>query len=174
LPSPIRCAGCGALVPDVPELRSDHLYVGAAPGCYAAFGELLGRHLSGHADGETATAHMLATDAYMAQHPGTPGRQSAQSVWVHLVGLCLSLEHGFDPVASAYGKATVAAPEAVLEWLEPPAQGRGAVTVLDALSAAPDALPDAIRRWAESVWAAWEPHHAAVRERAARVVDRRR
>jgi hypothetical protein len=123
----------------------------------------MGRQLS---DPRQAGVHMLAVDVYMAQHPGTPGRQAAQSAWVHLVGLCLVLEHDFDVVMSARAKARLAAPDAAFVWLEPPAS-LGAVTVLDVL-AAPDADgAAAVWRWAESVWTAWTAHHAVIRTRAA-------
>jgi len=163
----LRCHDCGALVPDVPEIRTDHLYIGASPGCYAAFTELIGREMS---DVTLAATHMLTTDVYMAQHPGSPGRQASQSVWVHLVGLCLVLEFGFDPVASAHAKARVAAPNAEFPWLEPP-PSLGATTVLDILAtASAEEHRAAVRGWARSVWAAWELHHGPIRERAARVV----
>jgi hypothetical protein len=162
----VRCHDCGAMVPDIPEPRADHLYVGAVAGCWAAYTELMGRQLS---DPRLAGVHMLAVDVYMAQHPGKPGRQAAQSVWVHLVGLCLVLEHDFDVVMSARAKARVAATEATFAWLAPPAP-LGAVTVLDVL-AAPDADgAAAVRLWAESVWAAWTAHHAAIRARAAELL----
>lgn len=158
----VRCP-CGATVSDVPELRADHLYVGAAPGCWAAYMDLIGRQLS---DFGLAEARMLTVDVYMAQHPGSPGRQASQSVWVHLVGLCLALEHDYDGTSSARAKARVAAPDASFEWLEPPAS-LGPMTVLDVL--ATDTVDEhraAVRRWAVSVWAAWAPHQAAVRTRA--------
>ena len=158
----MRCPGCGAEVPDVPELRSGHLYVGAAAGCWASYAELLGRLLG---DPSLAEAHMLSVDAYMAQHPGVDERRADQSVWVHLVGLCLSLEHGFGGVASARAKAGVAAPDAVFPWLTPPAS-LGEVTVLDVLAVHPAESGAAVRRWAESVWGAWSTHQPAIRERA--------
>ena len=105
----VACPGCGAEVEDIPELRSGHLYVGSSAGCWLAYTELMGRQLS---DPAPAGSRMLAVDAYMAQHPGVPGRQASQSVWVHLVGLCLVLEHGLDPLFSARAKAEVAAPDA--------------------------------------------------------------
>ncbi len=109
---------------------------------------------------------MLAVDAYMAQHPGAPGRQASQSVWVHLIGLYLTLERGYDGISSARAKALAAAPEASFEWLEPPAS-YGSSTVLDVLAAATaDEHRDAVRRWAMSVWGAWGAHQAAIRTRA--------
>jgi len=146
------------------ELRTRNLYVEAAPGCFAAYAELIGRQSSNAA---LAQAHMLSADTYPAQHPGVPGRQSSQSVWVHLVGLCLMLEHGFDGVASARAKARLAAPDARFEWLEPP-DSRGTMTVLEipATGTAEQQIA-AVQRWARTVWAAWAPHHEAVRRRAA-------
>jgi hypothetical protein len=165
----LRCRDCGAVVPDIEEMRTDHLYVGASPGCFAAFTELIGLEM---ADVTLQPSHMLATDAYMAQHPGSPGRQSAQSVWVHLVGLCLVLEFGFDAIASAHAKARVAAPNAEFAWLEPP-ESLGRVTVLDVLGAkSPEEHRAAVRGWARSVWSAWEKHHGVIRERAAAAIAR--
>jgi hypothetical protein len=159
----VRCKDCGALVSDVPELRTGHLYIGAAPGCWAAYTELIGRQLSELGLGEART---LSVDVYMAQHPGVAGRQASQSVWVHLVGLCLSLEHGYDGAASARAKARLAAHGATFEWLDPPAS-LGSLTVLDVLSAVDaDAHRTAVRQWAISVWAAWAPHQVAIRKRA--------
>jgi hypothetical protein len=159
----MQCPGCRADVPDVEELRPRNLYVGAAPGCWAAYTELLGRQLS---DPALAEARMLSVDAYMAQHPGTPGRQSSQSVWVHLIGLCLSLEHGFDGVASARAKARVAAPNAEFTWLEP-AESLGPLTVLDVLATSTaEEHRTAVGAWAVSVWEAWGPHQTSIRRRA--------
>ena len=164
------CPGCGAGVTDTSELRTRNVYVGAAPGCWAAYTELLGRQL---ADPELAEAHMLAVDVYMAQHPGIPGRQASQSVWVHLIGLCLALEHGFDGIASARAKARAAAPEAIFDWLAPPAS-MGSITLLDVL--ATETAGDhraAVQRWAISVWVAWAPRQKEIRKRAERLLSGR-
>ncbi len=167
----VHCRDCGALVPDVEELRADHLYVGAAPGCYAAFAELSGREL---ADVSLGPSRMLATDVYMAQHPGLPGRQAAQSVWVHLAGLCLVLERGVDPISSARAKALVAAPDAEFPWLEPP-ESLGPMTVLDVLATgSSEEHREAVRAWADSVWGAWRVHQPAVRARVERLFGGRR
>ena len=158
----VSCPGCKALVPDIEELRARNLYVLAVPGCFAAYAEVIGHEA---ADPGLAGVHMLSADVYPIQHPGVPGRQSSQSVWVHLVGLCLSLEHGFDGVASARAKARLAAPRTVFDWLEPPTS-RGDVTILDVLDSEPDRHAETVERWANSVWLAWSIHHAAVRARA--------
>jgi hypothetical protein len=151
-------------------LRSGSLYVGAAAGCWAAYTELIGRQFS---DAALARSRMLAVDIYMAQHPGVPGRQAAQSVWVHLVGLCLVLEFGFDPIDSARAKARLAAPDAMLDWLEP-LESLGRVTVLDILRTASAAEHIIVtKRWAEAVWSAWEPHQPRIRQRAASIAGDR-
>jgi hypothetical protein len=165
----VRCKDCGALVPDVPELRTGHLYVGAAPGCWAAYTELIGRQMSEPGLGE---ARSLSVDVYMAQHPGVAGRQASQSVWVHLVGLCLSLEHGYGGEESARAKTRLAIPNATFEWLEPPA-ALGSITVLDVLSTAnSEEHQAAVLLWAKSVWAAWAPHQVAIRKRAESLLGR--
>jgi len=159
----VRCKDCGAVVQDIGELRSDHLYVGAAPGCWAAYADLIGRQMS---ESGLAEARALSVDVYMAQHPGVPGRQASQSVWVHLVGLCLSLEHGYDGRTSARAKARVAVPNATLEWLDPPSS-LGPITVLDVLAtASAEEHRATVRRWAMAVWAAWAPHQPVIRKRA--------
>lgn len=165
----VKCPGCGALVPEMEELRSRNLYVEAAPGCFAAYTELIGREQS---SASLAGSHMLAADVYPAQHPGVPGRQSSRSVRIHLVGLCLALEHRFDGSASARAKARLAGPEIVYDWLEPP-ESRGELTVLDVLAAPAQDHVAAVRRWAEDVWQAWGAHHDAIRATAARVLDDR-
>jgi Family of unknown function (DUF5946) len=159
----LPCPDCGALIDDVEEVRTDHFYAGASAGCWLAYTELIGRQMS---DPALAEARMLSVDVYMAQHPGTFNRQAAQSVWVHLVGMCLSLEHGYDAMASIRAKARLAAPDARFEWLEPPAD-LGPITVLDVLATATATdHASAVDKWARTVWEAWSPHHSAIRSRA--------
>jgi hypothetical protein len=159
----VLCPGCGAAVPHVSELRTGHLYVGAAPGCWTAYTELIGRQMT---EQGLAEARTLAVDVYMAQHPGVPGRQASQSVWVHLIGLCLSLEHRFDGAASARAKARAASPDAAFDWLEPPAS-LGPITVFDVLATVTAAEHRAVvQSWAISVWTAWAAHQQAIRRRA--------
>lgn len=135
-----RCAGCGASVP-----RSDgptHEYIGASPGCWAIFTEL--------------AMNQLVVDAYAAQHPGTPSRRSIQSVAVHLISLCVQIEHGAD--AARARDAILAALGIAFRfvWLDPPSWD-DALTIADVRDAA------GARAWAESVWRAWAPHHHTVR-----------
>ena len=152
----IPCIGCGALVPDTDG--PTHRYIGASPGCWQRYGELLAREYGEYAYPDV---HRLTVDAYAVQHPGVPGKQSSQSVAVHLMSLCLVLERGW-PVT----RATAAMQRLThrgYPWLEPPAS-RGEVTVLAVLAAAN--LDDHMRRarqWAESSWLAWPGHHATIR-----------
>src|SRR5512145_2280867 len=85
----IPCIGCGARVAE--GSGSAHPYIGASPGCWALYGEVLARE---YTDPRYGTAHQLTVDAYAAQHPGTPSPQSIQSVTIHLVGLYIVFELG--------------------------------------------------------------------------------
>jgi hypothetical protein len=89
----VICPGCGATVPDVEETRR-RTYVGSAPGCWLLYSEVLARE---YGDFRYTPAHQLTVDAYAVQHPGVRERRSAQSVAIHLVGLCLSLERRRGP-----------------------------------------------------------------------------
>ncbi|MDQ6695064.1 MAG: DUF5946 family protein, partial [Chloroflexota bacterium] len=67
----VPCPDCGGLFPDIDG--STHRYLGASPGCWQAFGEL---QAGGNAGAVRVYIHRLTTDAYCAQHPGVPGKQS--------------------------------------------------------------------------------------------------
>lgn len=177
-----HCPACGARVPagDGPA----HPYYGAAPGCWALYGEVLAREYS---DYRFARRHRLTADAYAAQHPGrSEDLRAVQSVAVHLVGLCLSLE---PPAALSPGRelapllqAAAADRSAGYRRLPPPAD-LGAVTVADVHAAVQTddrgepngahaaAHLAAVERWAASVWAAWAAHHGEVRGWAARLLE---
>ena len=159
-----RCFGCGAPVPDIDG--PTHRYLGALPGCWRLYGEVLGREYEDYQ--RFATVHRLTVDAYAAQHPGTPSPQTIGSVGVHLVRLHLQLERGLPhdrandamlDISSRLKKDFV--------WLDPPAS-LGDVTVLDVLDARePEEHMGRVRGWAASVWAAWAAHHETVRRWAA-------
>ena len=154
------CFGCGASVPD--EEGPTHRYLGASPGCWRLYGEVLGRE---YADYERfAPVHRLTVDAYAAQHPGTPSPQSIGSVAAHLIRLHLQLERGltYDRANDAMlGISSRSKGE--FFWLDPP-ENPGDVTVLDVLGARdPEEHVERVRGWAASVWGAWAPHHETVR-----------
>jgi len=154
------CPGCGLLYP--PVEGPTHAYVGASPACWARYGELLALEYS---NPPLMRWHRLTVDSYTAQHPGVPGRQSAQSVHVHLAGLHLVLERGLDmpAVARAMQRLADGRPHA---WLEPPPLAT-AIGLPQAIAAAgTSAYAGVVRSWAEAVWSAWSDHHPAIRAEA--------
>ena len=155
-PQLVRCVGCGAPVPDVDG--PTHAYIGASPGCWQAYGELLARD---YGEERAPPIAELAVDAYAVQHPGVPGRRSSQSVVIHLLILCLVLERGLDPARATRARRHYTYRD--FPWLEPPTS-QGEVTVLDVLDARDLAAHVArVERWARSVWDAWSAHHDTVR-----------
>lgn len=153
-----RCVGCGAVVERIEG--PTHRYMTSAPACWARYGELLGVLA---VDPRLGTARLLCTDAYAAQHPGTPGPQATQSVACHLINT-------YDHLVAGHtiGVPRVVGPKGVFTWLAPP-NFDGALTVFDMpLSGSPEAITTAARRWVESVWEAWTPHHARIAEWHAR------
>lgn len=157
----VPCPDCRALVPDVDG--PTHAYLGGNAGCWATWGDLQAR---GYVDLAVGAAMPLAIDAYAAQHPGVEGRRQAQSVWVHLVSLCATLERGLSPADGIRLKHEMLRDHPVFPWLRPPAHP-GSVTVLDATAAGAEELGSVVRQWTETVWEAWAEHHVAIRERTA-------
>jgi hypothetical protein len=107
--------------------------------------------------------YRLANDAWAVQHPGRPSPQTVNSAAIHLIRLCLTIEHNLP--AEHANAAVLAAGNRKEEyvWLEPP-RSKGAVTVADFrtdLSVEDHKL--LLRRWAESAWAAWAEHHETIR-----------
>jgi hypothetical protein len=71
-----------------------HAYMHASPGCWALYCGLEDWKTSlavGH-DAPTLIQHLV--DSYAVQHAANPGRRNRQSVAVHLMSLCTSLEQG--------------------------------------------------------------------------------
>ena len=155
----MACIGCQAQVPD--SDGPTHAYVGASPGCWAIFGEVRAREYS--LPGYAAVGHRLTTDAYMVQHPSVEGRQSTQSVWVHLVGLYLVLEGGLSQEAATAATTKLLARDPVLQVAQPPADP-GALTIVDVVAAQDAAAHVAtVQRWADVVWQSWAVAHQQVR-----------
>jgi hypothetical protein len=161
------CVGCGALVPDAEG--PTHRYIGASPGCWAAYGRLSEKEAS---DFRYMRCHQLSVDAYCAQHPGELSPQSIRSVAVHLVGLHLQLERetSTEGLYAARQRIASLGKEGKLDlmWLEPPTS-MGGVTVLRALETeGAEEYGKVARVWAKSVWEAWSAYHEIVRRWAAR------
>lgn len=156
-----ECWGCGALVPR--DKGPAHDYIGAAPGCWAIFGEVLERE---YADYERYfDVYRLSVDAYAAQHPGEPSRRSVQSMAVHLIRIHLVLERGLPPERANEAMQRVSSRKD-FAWLEPP-ESLGEITVVDVRRSGREEHAECVRRWARSVWEAWSGHHETVRRWAA-------
>lgn len=157
--------GCGVALPAV--LGSSHAYIGSSASCWAAYGEVLAKE---YANADLMKVHRLTVDAYAAQHPGVPGLRSAQSVWVHLGGLYLTVERRLscDFARQVMGKMTGQAES--FEWLPPP-EHRGNCRITDVLTAEGlTSYQATVFTWAEEVWRAWAPHHRVIIEAADRAM----
>jgi hypothetical protein len=149
-------------VPDV--AGPTHAYIGASPGCWGVWGEVQARSFASAA---IAAVQPLAVDVYAVQHPGLAERRAIQSVWVHLVSLCLILEGGRSPADGIRAKQLLLAGPRSFSRLEPPAS-RYSMTVLDLAAVTdPGVMPNIVRQWAHVTWDAWRPHQDAIRARAA-------
>jgi hypothetical protein len=155
----IKCTGCGAHVPDTDG--PTHAYIGASPGCWAIYGEVLVKEFGEFCN---PPVHRLTVDTYAVQHPGTPSRRSIQSVAVHLLNLYLVFERNFKYKMATAAMRKVLKHRDQFTWLDPP-DSLGEVTVLDVRGAADlTEHHERAERWAKSVFAAWSPHHATLRQ----------
>ena len=146
------CVGCGAVV----EVMDGpiHRYMTSAPGCWARYGELLGVLAI---QPTLMAARQLCVDAYAVQHPGTPNPQAIQSVALHLCNL-----HGYLVRGRSVSVPRMLGHKGAFHWLQPPSFAMSR-TVFDVpVTADGAAIGEAARDWAESVWAAWSPHHTQV------------
>ncbi len=156
----ISCIGCGAVVPAIDG--PTHAYIGASPGCWAIYGEVLAKEYS---DYRFAPVHRLTVDTYAVQHPGKPERRAIQSVVVHLIGLYVTLECGFDNARAIQVIKNAAGRSSSFSWLEPPISP-GTMTVLDIHRVGDDSDEHKrlVTEWARTTWAAWSLHHAQIRQ----------
>jgi hypothetical protein len=161
-----RCYGCGALVP-LSE-GATHPYIGAAPGCWELYGEVLVR---GYGDRGGPADNRMAVDTYAVQHPGVPSRRSIQSVAAHLISLCCVLERGSDlSRANDIIRKALERPDRFF-WLEPP-QDWGGMTIVDVYGARDiEEHSRLVQEWTRLVWNAWAPHHGTVRRWADQIYD---
>lgn len=153
-----ECFSCGGLFPDIKGPA--HKYMDSSPGCWAAYGEVLAREYS---DPTFFEIHRLTVDAYAVQHPGSKDRQSIQSVGVHLIRLCLFLEHELRAEKANDAMLDAGNKKHLFFWLEPPAS-LGSITASDVAAAETvDEHKSIVREWAQTSWKAWSPHHNTIR-----------
>jgi hypothetical protein len=152
------CSGCGVRLPSVDAPA--HPYMTCSAACWLRYTDLLAAQYS---DPERMAFHQVVVDTYAVQHPDGADPRAIQSVGIHLMTLCLFLEHGTDPsLGTRLHRRMVRRP--VFHQLKaPPTRGR--LTMLDVpLNADPRMASRAAYAWAEDVWTAWEAHHQTVRD----------
>ena len=154
-----RCIGCGAEVADI--AAPTHRYIGASPGCWGVYSDLLGR-AADTADFQTPPEHRIIVDTYAAQHPGVESLQSIRSVAVHLIALHLVLEEGL-PLHAITDTVRYHAKRPQYRWLDPP-RDLGTLTVVDLQAERdPRSYAQLCMEWADDVWHAWCAHHHVIR-----------
>jgi len=153
-----KCFSCGGYYPDIDG--PTHPYMDSTPGCWAVYGEVLAREYS---DPTFFDIHRLTVDAYAVQHPGYKDRQSIQSVGVHLIRLCLFLEHGLSPENANDAMLAAGKNKKSFTYLEPPSN-LGTITASDIANAkSAEEHKKLVMEWAKCVWNAWSVHHDTIR-----------
>ncbi len=154
-----KCFSCGGEYPDIDG--PVHRYMKSSPGCWAVYGEVLAREYS---NADYFAVHRLTVDAYAVQHPGSKDRQSIHSIGVHLIRLCLFLEHGLTAERANDAMLEAAKNKHTFTWLEPPTC-LGEITAADiAKTNSVDEHKALVKEWAQCVWDAWSCHHGIVRK----------
>ncbi|MGV9409577.1 DUF5946 family protein [Nocardia sp. NPDC003693] len=150
------CPGCGLAMPA--ERGDVARGVDASPACAAVFAEVCGFGLQRP---PLDRFHQLATDTYTAQH----GREGDNPRLLHaLTGLYLAIEHGRT------ASEVLSAQHALGRPVWPPLTRPRTAPTMTVIDVAERGLmvdsvighAEALYAWADSLWAAWEPHHADV------------
>lgn len=153
-----KCFSCGGHYPDIDG--PVHRYMDSSSGCWSVYGEVLAREYS---DPAYFDVHRLSVDAYAVQHPGKTDRQSIQSVGLHLVRLCLFIEHGLTAEKANEAMLDAGKTKHSFVWLKPPSS-MGALTAADVIRTKSVAEHKVVvRQWAQVSWEAWSTHHNIIR-----------
>jgi hypothetical protein len=137
-----------------------HRYMASTPGCWEIYGEILAREYS---NPYYYDVHRLTVDAYAVQHPGSTDRQSIHSVGLHLIRLCLFIEHGLTVEDANSAMLEAAKKKQAFTYLKPPLN-MGSITAADVVCAkSVDEHKIIVRQWAQSSWGAWSAHHETIR-----------
>ncbi len=137
-----------------------HAYMHAAPGCWALYCGLEDwkASLAVSQDAPTLVQHLV--DSYAVQHAANAGRRNRQSVAVHLMSLCASLEQGIPGARLRHMIGTWTGREYPLLAPRPEAYQ---LTMRDLADAPEDDRPGLVTDMARLAWAAWSAHHDQIR-----------
>ena len=160
-----RCPGCGL---EMPEGQATYdQYYNASAECWSVYTEVLGAEFQNAP--LFGQVHSLTVDTYAAQHAGGP--HPDKSVFIHLSGLYLVLEHGVASTNVPPYHQRLAASIKVWPHFAPP-ESCGPLTVFDVATAgSSEEHARIVRRWAAQVWQAWRDHHAAIADLVSRHVE---
>ena len=109
-------------------------------------------------DAPTLIQHLV--DSYAVQHAANPDRRNRQSVAVHLMSLCASLEQGIPGTRLRQMIGTWTHREYSLLTPRPDAYQ---LTVRNLADAAQQDRAGLVSDMATAAWAAWSPHHDQIR-----------
>jgi uncharacterized protein DUF5946 len=109
-------------------------------------------------DAPTLIQHLV--DSYAVQHAANPDRRNRQSVAVHLMSLCASLEQGIPGTRLRRMIGTWTHREYSLLAPRPDAYP---LTVRNLADAAQQDRADLVSDMATATWAAWSAHHDQIR-----------
>jgi hypothetical protein len=152
------CPGCKSIFEES-ETDTTHAYIGASPGCYTYFNEILALESQ---NWQYPVIHRLLVDSYCVQHPGIESKKSIQSVAIHLLALYMALEKNFDLRYITKQMGIAISKGAIFNWLNPP-QNLGNVTIKDIRTSSLKEYEDSIYRWARSVWEEWKEYHDKIK-----------
>jgi Family of unknown function (DUF5946) len=157
------------MVPDA--VGPVHAYMHASPGCWALYCGLEDWKASlaaGH-DAPTLIQHLV--DSYAVQHATNPDRRNRQSVAVHLISLCASLEQGIPGAQRRRMIGTWTGREYPLLVPRPEVYE---LTVRDLADTPGEDRPAIVADMARSAWMAWSAHHDQIRAWLAAATSRTR
>jgi len=157
----INCYGCNAVVEDI--VGQAHKYIGATQGCWNLYGEVLAKEYMDYEYFEHV--HRLTVDTYAVQHPGEPGKQSIQSVNIHLISLYAVLIKNLTGKEATKMIDKILAKKPEFEWLEPPIPN-GQITVKDVAKAiSKENHKKVVKDWAVNVFDCWYSKHKTTIEK---------
>jgi hypothetical protein len=154
------CANCGVVAVSAGGVC--HPYMVSSAGCWASFGELQADEMTRFG---YPSVHGLVVDAYASAHGGDGSqRRDRQSVCIHLMALCASLERDETPARRVELLRQLTSPKTDWPCLTRPP---GAPALNHSHAAGATDLDDYVARvtaWGRAVWSFWEPEHRRLRQ----------